>query len=329
MAELTYGHAFAQGLSEEMDRDPSIVVLGTDILMRGGHFGQVAGLGKQYGASRIVDTPISEAGLVSLALGAALTGLRPVIDLNFQDFILGAMDEVVNQIAKWCYMSDGRVQVPVVIRASDGTAHGAGPQHSQSLEAWLASVPGLQVVVPSTPADVKGFLKTALRANNPVLFFMHKMLSNTRGAVPDEDVALPLGHAAIRQPGSDVTVVTYGIMVQHALDAARQLKDDGINAEVIDLCTLSPLDADTVIRSVKRTSRAVVVHEAPRFGGFGGEVAAIIQERAFDYLDSPVLRVAAKHAPVPVASVLQNAIVPGVEDIVEAVRAACDNGGGH
>ncbi|PSR21696.1 MAG: alpha-ketoacid dehydrogenase subunit beta [Sulfobacillus acidophilus] len=323
MAELSFGRAFAKGLSEEMARDPNIVVLGTDILMRGGHFGQVAGLGEQFGPTRVIDTPISEAGLVSLGMGAALLGLRPIVDLNFQDFMLGAMDELINQVAKWSYMSDGRLRVPLVIRASDGAAHGAGPQHSQSLEGWIASTPGLRVVVPSTPADVTGLLKTVLRQDDPVLFFMHKMLSAIKGEVPDEDVVIPLGQAAVRRAGDDVTIIAYGIMTSYALQAADSLAIEGISADVIDLRTLSPLDVQTVVTSVKRTSRAVVVHQAPTFGGFGGELTSIIQEQAFDYLDAPVVRVGARHTPVPVASILQEAVIPNVSDIVQAVKSIC------
>jgi pyruvate/2-oxoglutarate/acetoin dehydrogenase E1 component len=321
MPELTVGHAFAATLGEEMERDPAIVVLGTDLLYRGGHFGQVDGLGRRFGPTRIVDTPISEAAMVSLGMGAALTGLRPVVDLNFLDFMLGAMDEIVNQAAKWSYMSDGQLKVPLVIRASDGSALGAGPQHSQSFEAWLAGTPGLRMVVPSTPADVSGLLKTALRGDDPVLFAMHKMLARVRGPVPEDQAAIPFGQAVIRRPGRDVTVVAYGVMVHTALEAADQLAPEGIDLEVIDLRTLSPLDMTTMVASVKRTSRAVVAHEAPRIGGFGGELAATLQEEAFDWLDAPVRRVGAGHAPVPVAPVLQEAVVPGVGAIVAAVRS--------
>lgn len=320
MPELNFGQAFAQVLSEEMEQDPRVVVLGTDILMRGGHFGQVNGLGEKFGPERIWDTPISEAAMVSLAMGAALTGLRPVVDLNFMDFILGAMDEVVNQAAKWSYMSDGQLAVPMVIRASNGVARGAGPQHSQSFEAWFAHTPGLKVVVPSTPADVQGLFKTAIRGNNPVLFLMHKMLSRVKGPVPDESLPIPLGRAVVRKVGSDVTIIAYGIMVSYALAAADQLQTQGINAEVLDLRTLVPLDMDTLIDSVRKTAHVVIAHEAPVFGGFGGELAAEIQERAFDYLDAPILRVGAKQVPVPVAAELQAAVVPGVADILEAVN---------
>jgi pyruvate dehydrogenase E1 component beta subunit len=320
MAEKTFGRAFADALGQEMEINPTIVVLGTDILYRGGHFGQVDGLGARFGARRVVDTPISEAGMVSLGLGAALTGLRPVVDLNFLDFMLGAMDELVNQTAKWSYMSDGTLQVPLVVRASDGAALGAGPQHSQAFEAWLAGTPGLRVVVPSTPADVSGLLITALRGRDPVLFLMHKMLARVKGEVPEPIDPIPFGRAVVRRPGSDVTLVTYGIMAHHALVAAEQLAAEGIEAEVIDLRTLSPLDVGTVVASVKRTSRAVVAHEAPRFGGFGGELTAIIQEEAFDWLDAPVARVGARNSPVPVAPPLQDAVVPGVLEIVAAVH---------
>lgn len=320
MCELTFGEAYAEGLREEMERDSRIFVLGTDIFLRGGHFGQLRDLGSRFGRERVIDSPISEAAMLSAGMGAALTGIRPVIDLNFEDFVTGAMDELVNQIAKWSYMSAGQLQVPLVIRASDGVARAAGPQHSQSLEAWFVHTPGLQVAIPSTPADVKGLLKKALRGSNPVVFLMHKMLSRVKGPVPEGDVTVPFGRAAIRRAGNDVTIVAYGIMAVHAVKAAEELAAQGIDAEVIDLRTLSPLDMETLLQSVRKTNRAVVAHEAPKVGGLGSEIAATIQEEAFDYLDAPVLRVGAAHTPVPVAPALQDAVIPGVKQVVDAVR---------
>lgn len=322
MREITFAEAYAEGMKEEMQRDPHIFVIGTDIRIRGGHFGQLKGIGEQFGHKRVIDTPISEAAMMGLSLGAAMTGLRPVCDLNFEDFILGAMDEVVNQIAKIHHMFNGQFTCPVVIRASTGSARSAGPQHSQSFEAWYAHTPGLLVAIPSTPEDVKGLLKSALRGNDPVIFLTHKMLGRVKGRVPDEDDTIPFGKGKIVRSGSDVTIVSYSVMVQHSIRAADELDALGISAEVIDLRTIVPLDLELVAESVKRTKHLVIVHEAYRRGGIGAEIAASIGEIVFDYLDAPIVRLGSKHAPFSFAPGLQQYLIPDKRDIINAVLSS-------
>ncbi len=324
MAAVTTGQAFQQGMREEMARDPRIFVLGTDLYERGGHFAQILGLGREFGAERIRDMPISEAAMVAAGVGAAMNGMRPVVDLNFVDFAFGAMDEIVNQAAKMRYMFG--TPMPLVIRASSGVAL-YGPQHNNSLEALFASIPGLLVAMPSTPADTKGLLKSALRGEDPVVFMMHKRLGGLRGEVGGPEDLVPFGQAAVRREGATVTVVTYGHMVGKALDAAEVLAGEGIEAEVIDLRTVMPLDLATVTRSVRKTGRAVVVTEAPRFASIASEVAASIAEAAFDWLDRPVMRVAAKHAPIAHSPALFESVIPQVADIADAVRAVMQDPG--
>ncbi|MBB6670779.1 alpha-ketoacid dehydrogenase subunit beta [Cohnella nanjingensis] len=324
MREITFASAFAEAVHEEMDRDPTIFVLGTDIRIRGGHFGQLKDIGQTFGPKRVVDSPISEAAMVGLSLGAAMTGLRPICDLNFEDFYLGAMDEVVNQIAKVRYKFNGQFKCPLVIRASSGAARATGPQHSQMLEAWFAHVPGLIVVAPSTAEDAKGMLKTALRGEDPVIFSFHKMLGNMKGPVPDGDYTTPFGQANIVKPGTDVTIAAYSIMVPKSLQAARELEKEGISAEVVDLRTIVPLDVNTVAESVKKTKRLVIAHEAYKFGGMGAEIAAQIGEAVFDYLDAPIVRVGSKHAAIPVSPVLQEQITPGKAEVVAAVQSVME-----
>ncbi|UVI32971.1 alpha-ketoacid dehydrogenase subunit beta [Paenibacillus spongiae] len=324
MRELTYASAYAEAIREEMERDPNIFVLGTDIRIRGGHFGQLKDIGKTFGHKRVVDTPISEAAMVGMSLGAALTGLRPICDLNFEDFYLGAMDEVVNQIAKVQYKFNGQFKCPVIIRASSGAARSTGPQHSQSFEAWFAHTPGLYVAMPSTPEDIKGLMKTALRGSNPVIFSTHKMLSSLKGHVPEHDYAIPFGQAKIVKPGSDVTIATYSIMVSKSLQAAAVLEKQGISAEVIDLRTIAPLDLDRIAQSVRKTKRLVIAHEAYRHGGIGAEIAASIGETVFDYLDAPIMRVGSKHSVMPVSPILQDAITPNQNDVIAAVNSVME-----
>ena len=277
-ASTTYGHAFAEGVSEEMRRDPSIIVIGTDLLERGGHFSQLNGVGAEFGPHRVRDAPISEAAMVAAGVGGALNGLRPLIDLNFADFVLGAMDEVVNQAAKLRYMTG--TPVPLVVRMTGGVAYGAA-QHNNSLEGWFASMPGLLVAVPATPADNKGLIKSALRGADPVMFFMHKKLTGVRAIVGGADDLVPFGQAAIRRAGTNLSIVSYSYMVGPCLDAAERLAADGIEAEVVDLRTLMPMDLATVVQSVRKTGRAMVVSDAPRFGSITSEIAASIQESAF------------------------------------------------
>ena len=302
-----------------MARDPSILVMGTDLYERGGHWAQVTGLGPQFGRDRVRNTPISEAAMVAAGVGAAMDGLRPVVDLNFTDFSFGAMDEIVNQAAKVRYWW-GR-PVPLVVRSTTGFA-GGGAQHNNSLEAWFCHVPGLLVAMPSTPADAKGLIKTALRGDDPVIFLMHKMLTGLRGHVGGPDDLVPFGQANIRRPGNDVTVVCYGAMVDRALRAAEHVAPEGIGTEVIDLRTLMPLDLALVEESVRRTRRLVVATEAYRHGGISGEVAASIQESLFAELAAPVLRVGAPYAPVPHSPVLLDALTPGAAQIEHAIRTA-------
>jgi acetoin:2,6-dichlorophenolindophenol oxidoreductase subunit beta len=316
-AAITLSQAFREGLREEMDRDNSIVVMGTDLFIRGGHWGQVLGLGELFGRDRIRDTPISEAAMVAAGVGAALNGLRPIVDLNFADFVLGAMDEVVNQAAKIRYMWGA--DVPLVIRATNGVAFG-GPQHNNSLESWFAHTPGLKVATPATPRDTKGLLKSALRGQDPVLFFMHKLLSGVRGEVGGPDELTPFGDAAIVRRGADVTIVGYAITVKKALEAAETLASEGIDAEVIDLRTVAPIDYTTVCASVRRTGRLVVAGEEPLSGSIISDVAATVGESEFMYLDAAVRRVGSAHVPIPHSPPLFEALIPQAGDIVDAVR---------
>lgn len=313
----TLSRAYRDGLAEEMERDSSIMVMGTDLYERGGHWAQVTDLGPRFGRHRVRNSPISEAAMVAAGVGAALNGLRPVVDLNFIDFAFGGMDEIVNQAAKARYWW-GR-PVPLVVRGTTGFA-GGGAQHNNSIEAWFAHVPGLLVAYPSTPADAKGLIKSALRGEDPVIFLMHKMLTGLRGDVGGPNDLVPFGRAAIRRPGSDVTVASYGAAVGKAVRAAEQLADDGIDVEVVDLRTVMPLDLDTVEESVRRTRRLVVFTEAYRHGGVGGEIAAAMQESLYGHLDAPILRVGAGYAPVPHSPVLLDALTPGVDEVKDAIR---------
>lgn len=315
--EVTYSTAFREAVREEMTANPDVFVLGTDLYHRGGHFAQVLGLGEEFGRDRVRDAPISEAAMVAAGVGAALSGMRPIVDLNFTDFAFGAMDEIVNQAAKMRYMSGH--PVPLVIRASAGVALG-GPQHNNCIEGWFASVPGLTVAVPSTPADVKGLLKAALRGEDPVVFLMHKKLSAQRGPVGGPDDVVPFGRAAVRRRGEDCTLISYGGSMGMVLDAAAALAQDGVSAEVIDLRTLFPLDMATLTESVRRTGRAVVVDEAPGFATFPAEIAAAVHETCFEYLDAPVLRVGAARAHIAASPPLMDAVLPHKEDVLAAVR---------
>jgi pyruvate/2-oxoglutarate/acetoin dehydrogenase E1 component len=312
---VTYSAAFQQGLREEMSLDKSIFVLGTDLYDRGGHFAQVAGIGKEFGKSRVRDSPISEAAMVAAGVGAAMSGARPVIDLNFADFAFGAFDEIANQAAKIRYMW-GR-KVPMVIRATSGVAFG-GTQHNNSLEMLFASIPGIAVVTPSTPRDVKGMIKTALRAEDPVVFLMHKKLTGVRGEVGDESEFVPFGKAARLREGNDVTLVSYSHGVITTLEAADALASDGIGADVIDLRSVFPLDIETVLASVRRTGKLVVVDEAPAFGALAGQIAAAVQSEAFWYLDGPIAVVTSPQTPIPHSPPMIDALLPSVADVVAA-----------
>ena len=321
MTIITYAQALNQALREELRADPRVFLMGEDIGLHGGIFRVTADLFAEFGAERIRDTPISESGFIGLGIGAAIAGMRPVVEVLFMDFALVAADQIVNQAAKLRYMAGGTLSVPIVIRAQQGGGRGNGAQHSQSFESWMAQIPGLIVIAPSTPADAKGLLKAAIRAGNPVVFIEHKLLYNTKGEVPDGEHVLPIGRADIKRSGRDVTIVAYSRMLLLALEAAMQLADKGIEAEVIDLRTIEPLDMDTVIASVKGTGRLLVVHEAHSNCGVGAEIIARMYEQAPDALVVPARRLGAKHVPIPVAEVLENFVLPQVDDIVNTVAS--------
>ena len=327
MPEVTFVEALRATLEAEMQRDPSLMLIGEDIGRYGGIFGVTKGLLEKFGPQRIRSTPISESAIIGAALGAALTGIRTVAELMYVDFTACAMDQIVNQVAKMHYMSGGKLRIPLVIRTHGGGGRGNAAQHSQNLEAWFLHVPGLKIAMPSTPADAKGLLATAIRDDNPVLFIEHKLLYATKGTVPDGEHLVPLGEADVKRPGRDLTIVTISHMVQKALRAALRLAAQGIEAEVIDLRTLAPLDLGTVLRSVRKTNRVVIAHEACRRGGFGGELAAQIQEEAFDFLDAPIQRVGALDVPIPYSKPMEEYVIPDEERIVTAARRVLGRGG--
>jgi pyruvate dehydrogenase E1 component beta subunit len=311
--------ALREALIEEMTRDSRVFLIGED-LRAGVPFGVTQGLAEQFGADRVLDTPISEAGIIGASLGAAISGMRPVADMHFADFVTCAMDEVVNQIAKVRYMFGGQVDVPLVLRMPTGSVKGAAAHHSQSLEAWFVHTPGLRVVFPSTPADAKGLLKTCIRGLDPVLFFEHKRLYKVPGEVPDNGILIPLGQADIKREGSDVTIVATGWMVHHALEAADILAPDDISIEVLDPRCLAPFDKETLFASVRKTHRVVVVEEAAKTGAFGAQIAAWLAEELFDELDAPIQRVAAMDVPIPFSPPMEEFVLPRVPDVVAAVR---------
>jgi 2-oxoisovalerate dehydrogenase E1 component beta subunit len=320
MPVVTYLDAISQALREEMRRDADVILLGEDIGVFGGAFKITRGFLDEFGAARVIDTPIAESGFVGAACGAAIEGLRPVVEFQFADFIACAFDQIVNDAAKAYYRWG--TPVPVVFRGPSGGGFRGGPFHSQNPEAWFTHVPGLKVVQPSTPYDAKGLLKAAIRDNNPVIYFEHKHLyRRIREDVPDDDFVVPIGQADVKRAGSDLTIVTYGAMVHESLAVAERLSRQGAECEVIDLRTLVPLDKASFLTSVRKTSRAMVVHEAHLTGGFGGEVAAIIAQEAFDALDAPVMRVASLDVPVPFAGALEDAVLPNADKIY---RAAVD-----
>jgi pyruvate dehydrogenase E1 component beta subunit len=321
MREITYAEAIREALRQEMRRDERVFLLGEDIGIYGGAFGVTYGLLEEFGEERVRDTPISEQTIAGAATGAALTGMRPVAEIMFMDFVALAMEQLANQAAKIHFMFGGKAKVPMVLRTTAGSGTGAAEQHSQSLEAWFVHVPGLKVVMPSIPYDAKGLLLSAIRDDNPVIFVEHKLLYSTKGPVPEEEYTVPLGVADVKRQGSDVTVVATSIMVQRALAAAEKLSQDGIEVEVVDPRTLKPLDTETITRSVEKTGRALIVHEAPKTGGFGAEVSACITDgETFFYLEAPVKRLAGMDVPIPYNRNLERGVVPQVEDIIEAVR---------
>jgi pyruvate dehydrogenase E1 component beta subunit len=317
---LSSSAALAEALHEEMVRDETIFIVGEDLVAHAGIFGQFKGIPASF-PGRIIDTPVSESAIIGVGLGSALTGMRPFVDLHFSDFVTCCMDELVNQTAKIRYMLGGQVKIPMVIWCPDGAGIRAAAQHSQSLEAWFVHTPGLKVVVPSEPADVKGLIKTSIRDDDPIMFFQHKKLFAKKGPVPEGDFTIPLGQAAVKRPGQDVTLIGYGSGFYLCEEAAAELGRQNIEAEIVDLRTLKPLDMHTVAESIKKTNRAVIVHEACLTGGFGAELAARIQEDLFDTLKAPVKRVAAKDVPIPFSPSLEDYVLPQVSDVVEAVRS--------
>ncbi|MEE9606644.1 MAG: alpha-ketoacid dehydrogenase subunit beta [Myxococcota bacterium] len=319
MRELRYYEALAEAMAEEMRRDERVFVMGEDVGLFGGTFRATEGLMAEFTSRRVRDTPIAEAGIVGLALGAALAGLRPVPELMTMNFAIVAMDQIINHVAKTRYMFGGQFDVPLTIRAPGGGGTQKGAQHSHSIESWFVNAPGIRVVIPSTPYDAKGLLKTSIRSNDPVLFVEHEMLYATKGPVPEEEYLIPLGEADLKRPGADVTVVAWSKMTLEALRAAETLAAEGIEVEVLDPRTLDPFDWDAVFSSVGRTRRCVVVEEGWRTVGIGAEIAARVQETLFHELDAPVQRVAAADVPTPYAKELEAATLPNADDIVRAV----------
>lgn len=320
MKEMTYSEAIRDGMRVEMQRDPNVFLWGEDVGKFGGCFGVTAGLFDEF-PSRVIDTPISETAIVGAAVGAAAAGLRPIAEIMFVDFMGVCLDEILNQAAKMRYMFGGKAKIPMVLRTPCGAGMGAAAQHSQSLEAWFTHIPGLKTVMPATPADAKGLMAAAIRDDNPVMYIEHKQLLGVKGDVPEGEYIIPLGKADIKKEGSDVTIVTWSWMVHKALAAAETLAAEGINAEVLDLRSLIPLDKEAILKSVGKTSKLVIVHEAVKVGGFGGEIAAIVAEEGLDLLDAPIKRVAMPYCPIPFSPVLERFVIPDEDNIIEAVKS--------
>tara|TARA_A100001037_G_C15152187_1_gene640160 strand:- start:2070 stop:3041 length:972 start_codon:yes stop_codon:yes gene_type:complete len=317
--EMTYRQAICQGLTEALDEDPRVYLMGEDIGPYGGAFAVTQGFWEKYGARRIKDSPLSESAFVGAGIGSAMAGLRPIVEIMTINFSLLAIDQIVNHAAKVRYMSGDQFSVPMIVRTVTGAGASVAATHSQSFEGWYASVPGLYVVVPSTPQDALGLFRSCRELMDPVMFVEHILLYGSRGEVSD-GVKIPLGKADIKKEGSDVTIVSYSKMVQNSLEAAAVLENEGINVEVVDLRTLRPLDVETIIKSVKKTHRVVVVEETSKFGGFAGEVVSIVQQEAFDYLDAPVERVAGEEVPIPYSMPLEKLAIPDTQRIVSAVK---------
>ena len=320
--DMKFKEAIILAMSEEMRRDPDVLLMGEDVGVFGGDFGTSVGMIEEFGPERVRDCPISEAAIAGAASGAAMTGLRPIVDVTFMDFIVIAMDAIVNQAAKTRYMFGGKGSVPVTFRVAAGNGVGSAAQHSQSLESWFTHIPGLKVVAPGTPGDMKGLLKASIRDNNPVIILEYKSEFNQKGPVPvDPEYVIPLGVGEIKKEGKDVTVVTYGKMLSRVMKAAEDLEKEGISVEVVDPRTLIPLDKDIIINSVKKTGKVVLVNDAHKTSGFIGEISAIISEsEAFDYLDAPIRRVAGEDVPMPYAQNLEFAMIPTVDSIKDAIR---------
>jgi pyruvate/2-oxoglutarate/acetoin dehydrogenase E1 component len=320
MAELSYREAVRDALSRAMREDDDVFIMGEDIAEMGGSMGVTQGMVDEFGPERVRNTPISEMALAGAAIGAAMQGMRPVAEIMYEDFLTLATEQIVNQAAKHRYMSGGQLSVPVTFRTQGGAGWSPGAQHAQQLEAWFVHVPGLKVVFPSTPEDVRGLLWSSIYEDNPIVFFEHRTLYGIKGEVPDEIEPIEIGKARIHREGEDVTVVATGRLVHESLKAAEQAAEEGISVEVLDPRTLQPLDEDALIASVQKTNRAVVAHEAVTRMGWGAEVAAVVQEKAFDYLDAPVARVGAKFTPIPFAPVMEEWVVPHAKDVLAAIK---------
>ncbi|MGE5623638.1 MAG: alpha-ketoacid dehydrogenase subunit beta [Methanocella sp.] len=320
MRNLLLKQAINEALREEMARDSSVVVLGEDVGPYGGNFKVTEGLWAEFGDDRVLDTPISENGIAGVGLGLAITGMRPVVEIMFSDFTADAMDQLVNQVAKIRYMSGGQVKAPLVVRTTIGGGRSSAAQHSQSLHAWFMHVPGLRVVLPSSPYEAKGLLKTAIRSDDPVMFFEHKMQYNSPGPVPEEEYLIPFGRANVVREGRDVTVIATSFLVQKALNVAGHLAEQGIEVEVVDPRTLNPLDLETLAASVRKTNRAVVADEGHLTCGIGAELVALLQHECFDYLDAPLERVATRDVPIPFSPPMEQFVVPGEADVEAAIR---------
>jgi pyruvate dehydrogenase E1 component beta subunit len=320
MAELSYREAVRDAMSTAMRRDDDVFIMGEDIAEMGGSMGVTQGMLEEFGPERVRNTPISEMAIVGAGIGAAIAGMRPIVEIMYQDFTTLAMEQIVSQAAKHRYMSGGQIKVPITIRTQGGAGWSPGAQHAQQLEAWFVHVPGLKVVFPSTPEDVRGLLWSSIYEDNPIVFFEHRTLYGIKGEVSDEIEPIEIGKARIHREGEDVTVVATGRLVHESLKAAEQAAEEGISVEVFDPRTLQPLDEDALIASVQKTNRAVVAHEAVTRMGWGAEVAAVVQEKAFDYLDAPVARVGAKFTPIPFAPVMEEWVVPHAKDVLAAIK---------
>ncbi|MEP6977144.1 MAG: alpha-ketoacid dehydrogenase subunit beta [Thermoleophilia bacterium] len=320
MPELTYREAVRDTLATAMREDEDVFIMGEDIAEMGGSMGVTQGLLDEFGPERVRNTPISEMAIVGAGIGAAIQGMRPVVEIMYEDFLTLSLEQIVNQAAKHRYMSGGQLKVPLTVRTQGGAGWSPGAQHAQQLEAWLVHIPGLKVVFASTPEDVRGLLWSSIYEDNPVIFFEHRTLYGIKASVPDKIEPIPLGRARVHREGEDVTVIATGRLVHESLAAAEEAEKEGVSVEVVDPRTLQPLDEDTLVGSVKKTNRAVVAHEAVTRMGFGAEVAAVLQYQAFDWLDAPIERVGAKFVPMPFAPVMEEFVVPHSEDVLEAIR---------
>jgi acetoin:2,6-dichlorophenolindophenol oxidoreductase subunit beta len=329
MPELSYREAVRDALSTAMRQDEDVFIMGEDIAEMGGSMGVTQGMLDEFGPERVRNSPISEAAIVGTGIGAAMQGMRPVVEIMYEDFLTLAAEQVINQAAKHRYMSGGQLKVPLTIRTQGGAGWSPGAQHAQQLEAWFVHIPGLKVVFPSTPTDVRGLLYSSIYEDNPVIFFEHRTLYGIKEEVPDELEPIPLGEARVHREGEDVTVVATGRLVHEALTAAEQAEEQGVSVEVVDPRTLQPLDENTIVGSVKKTNRCVVAHEAVVRGGFGAEVAAVIQYGAFDWLDAPIERVGAKFTPLPFAPVMEEWVVPHADDVLQAVLTTVGRSNGN